>query len=79
MIKKHLYLEADTIDILKKYGDENNIKTLSKALNSLVKKYNENYNNSMESINKYIVVDKNTNKKMILLKLIQNKDSRYSN
>ena len=54
MIKKHLYLEADTIDILKKYGDENNIKTLSKALNSLVKKYNENYNNSMESINKYI-------------------------
>ena len=54
MIKKNLYLEADTIDILKKYGDENNIKTLSKALNSLVKKYNENYNNSMESINKYI-------------------------
>ena len=40
MIKKHLYLEADTIDTLEKYGNENNIKTLSKSLNSLVKYIN---------------------------------------
>lgn len=54
MIKKHLYLEHETLEIIEKFKDKNNIPTLSKAINILVKKHNENYNSSMDSLNKYI-------------------------
>ena len=44
MVKKHLYLEEETLELIEVFRVENNISTLSKAVNTLVKKYNENCN-----------------------------------
>ena len=41
MVKKHLYLEEETLELIEVFRVENNISTLSKAVNTLVKKYNE--------------------------------------
>ena len=46
MVKKHLYLEEETLELIEVFRVENNISTLSKAVNTLVKKYNENYRNN---------------------------------
>ena len=54
MVKKHLYLEEETLELIEVFRVENNISTLSKAVNTLVKKYNENCNSTVNNLNKYI-------------------------
>ena len=54
MDKKHLYLEEETLELIEVFRVENNISTLSKAVNTLVKKYNENCNSTVNNLNKYI-------------------------
>lgn len=71
-------LERDIIDKSNPYVYSMEISVLydvDRIYNILSEHENCFIKEELESINKYIVVDKNTNKKMILLKLIQNKDN----